>query len=176
MGDGGLGKTFEIEQTSEDEGFNLITQNATLQQTIEKLIVLHDVGGCPTEIVGLDAMFDYLIVKQPLAQPHQNLEQDRIDALSLMKAIPNKAKFRRQSWILWENDASWLISDLHTGNIMRDAQDQPTIIDALLAPLPPELVRSNRLLSEHVEDARDLRLGHARPRRKGFDDVNDDDL
>ena len=44
------------------------------------------------------------------------------------------------------------MSDPHYGNIMRDARNQPTIIDA-----------------------RALRLGLPLPRRKAFGDVNDDD-
>jgi hypothetical protein len=46
----------------------MFTQDATLLQTMEKLMVLHDAGACPTEIVGLDYMFDYLVVKQPLGR------------------------------------------------------------------------------------------------------------
>jgi hypothetical protein len=69
------------------------------------------------------------------------------------------------------------MSDLHCGNIMRDAQNRPTIIDALLAPLPPELVKNNRLLSEHVEDARALRLNLPLKPRLGFGEgESDNDL
>ena len=139
-------------------------------------MVLHDAGACPTEIVGLDAMFEYLIVKQPLAAPFKDFEPDRESALQRIKAIPNKTRFRRQTWILWEHGTSWILSDLHRGNIMRDAQDEPTIIDALLSPLPPEIVRSNRFLTEHVEDARTLRLGLANSARREFDDVDDGEL
>jgi hypothetical protein len=92
-------------------------------------------------------------------------------------AIPCKARFKRQTWILWEHEIAWIMSDLHYGNIMRDAQNQPTIIDALLAPLPPELIKSSRVLTEHVEDARALRKGLPLKVRRDFGDgVNDDDL
>jgi hypothetical protein len=156
---GGLGKTFEIEPSDDGEGYEMFTQDATLLQTVEKLMILHDAGACPTEIVGIDYMFDYLIVKQPLANAYQELEADRLAAVNAIHAVPCKARFKRPTWILWEHDSAWIMSDLHQGNIMRDFQDRPTIIDALLSPLPPELIKSNRLLSEHVEDARSLRLG-----------------
>jgi hypothetical protein len=172
---GGLGKTFEIEP-SDAESFEMFTQDATLLQTMEKLMVLHDAGACPTEIVGLDYMFDYLVVKQPLASAYLDFEADRQTAVNTIHAVPCKARFKRQTWILWEHETAWIMSDLHYGNIMRDAQDQPTIIDALLAPLPPELIKSSRLLTEHVEDARALRLGLSVADRKAFDDVCDDDL
>ena len=96
--------------------------------------------------------------------------------MSAIQAVPCKARFKRQTWILWEHQTAWIMSDLHYGNIMRDAQDQPTIIDALLAPLPPELIKGSRLLTEHVEDARALRLGLPLAGRKAFDALNDDDL
>lgn len=173
---GGLGKTFDIEASDDGEGYEMTTQDATLLQTMEKLMVLHDAGACPTEIVGIDSMFDYLIVKQPLASPYQDFEADRLVALKHLRAVPCKARFKRPTWVVWEHGCPWIMSDLHQGNIMRDANGHPTIIDALLAPLPPELVKSNRLLFEHVEDARAARLGHALPVRKAFEDVNDADL
>ncbi len=173
---GGLGKTFEIEPTADGEGYEMFTQDATLLQTMGKLMVLHDAGACPTEIVGLDYMFDYLVVKQPLASAYRDFETDRLTAVNTLLAVPSKARFKRQTWILWEHDSAWIMSDLHYGNIMRDAQNQPTIIDALLAPLPPELIKNNRMLTEHVADARALRLGLPPVRRNAFDDVNDDQL
>ncbi|MBK8090729.1 MAG: hypothetical protein IPK32_01680 [Verrucomicrobiaceae bacterium] len=173
---GGLGKTFEIEPADEGGGYDMHTQDATLLQTMEKLMVLHDAGACPTEIVGLDQMGDYLVVKQPLAAPYRTFEKDREAAVTTLRAIPCKARFKRPTWILWEHESAWIVSDLHYGNIMRDAQDMPTIIDALLAPLPPEIVQSSRLLMEHVEDARALRHGRALRKRLAFEDVNDDDL
>lgn len=173
---GGLGKTFDIEVSDDGESYEMTTQDASLIQTIEKLMVLHDAGACPTEIVGIDHMFDYMIAKQPLASPYHQFETDRHEAVRVIKAVPCKARFKRQTWILWEHESAWIMSDLHYGNIMRDAQDQPTIIDALLAPLPPEMIKSSRLLTEHVEDARALRLGLPATRRRSFDEVNDDEL
>jgi hypothetical protein len=59
---------------------------------------------------------------------------------------------------------------------MKDASGLPCIIDALLSPLPAELIHRDRMVSEATEDARLWReTGHL-PVRKAFDDVNDDDL
>jgi len=173
---GGLGKTFEIDVSDDGEGYEMTTQDATLLQTMDKLMVLHDAGACPTEIVGIDSMFDYLVVKQPLAAPYREFETDRLAALDSIHAIPCKARFKRPTWILWEHECAWIMSDLHQGNVMRDAQGQPTIIDALLAPLPPALIKGSRLLAEHVEDAMTLRHGLPLAGRKAFDDVKDEDL
>ncbi|MBE7498095.1 MAG: hypothetical protein HS117_24405 [Verrucomicrobiaceae bacterium] len=173
---GGLGKTFELEALEDGGGYDMFTQDATLLQTIEKLMVLHDAGACPTEIVGIDSMFDYLVVKQPLAFPHQELAADRNAAVRTVHAVPCRERFKRATWILWEHGCAWIMSDLHQGNIMRDFQGCPTIIDALLAPLPPAIINSSRLLTEHVEDAHALRMGGTAPRRRAFEDVCDDDL
>lgn len=173
---GGLGKTFEIDRYPDDQGFEMTVRDAVLIETMEKLIVLHDAGAHPTELVGIDDQGDYLVVKQPLAYPYKNLDEDRLIALERIRAVPCRARFRRVVWILWEHDQAWVLSDLHPGNIMRDASDQPTIIDALLSPLPPALIQSDRLLIQDVEDARALREGRSRPSRDVFAEIPDDEL
>ncbi len=173
---GGLGKTFEIELDEESRGFQMSVRDAVLLETMEKLSVLNDAGAHPTEIVGLEENGDYLIAKQPLAFPYVDLEADRQIAIEAMSAVPCKAHFRRPIWIIWENERAWVLSDLHPGNVMRDANGAPCIIDALLALLPPALIQADRLLIEAVEDARALRLGILPPRRKGFDGGPDEDL
>lgn len=172
---GGLGKTFDI-TLCDDGGYDMTTEDATLLQTLDKLMVLNDAGACPTEIVGIDTMSDYLIVKQPLATAYIDFEADRETAIASAKAVGCRARFKRQTWIIWEHETAWIMSDLHKGNIMRDAQGQPTIIDALLSPLPPGMIHNDRVLSEHVEDARFLRLGIPVKKRKAFDDVDESQL
>ena len=173
---GGLGKTFELHYLDDPTDLDMTTVDATLLQTMEKLMVLHDAGACPTEIIGIDSMGEYLVAKQALAKPYVDLEADREVAVQQLKSVPCLARLKRQAWIFWRNECAWILSDLHKGNIMRSVDDTPTIIDALLAPLPPELIQANRLLSEHVEDATALAMGRPLPERRGFDSVNDDEL
>lgn len=184
---GGLGKTFEVERDAEQGSITMDVRDAVLSETIEKLMVMHDSGAHPTELVGLDDQGDYLIAKQPLAQAYGDLENLRditvakIDsvrplAVERMLAIPCRAGFKRPVWILWCDDRVWAMSDLHPGNVMQDAHGMPCIIDALLAPLPPGLIAANRLLFEAAADARIWRETGKRPKRKAFEDVNDDDL
>jgi hypothetical protein len=185
---GGLGKTFEIERDQEQTGFVMTVRDAVLAETIEKLMILHDAGAHPTELVGLDDQGDYLIAKQPLAQPYGDIEAERdvtiarIDAarplaIETMRAVPCRASFKRPVWIIWCDERAWIMSDLHPGNVMQDANEQPCIIDALLAPLPPGMIATDRLLAEAVADARTWRETGARPERKAFgEDENDDDL
>lgn len=173
---GGLGKTFEIERHPDGHGFEMTVRDALLVETMEKLIVLHDAGAHPTEIVGIDEQGDYLVVKQPLAYPYVDLDADRLIALEQVRAVPCRARFRRAVWILWEHDQAWVMSDLHPGNIMRDANGVPTIIDALLSPLPPSLIKSDRMLAEDVEDAKALREGRKPRSRDVFALISDDEL
>jgi hypothetical protein len=173
---GGLGKTFEIERMEDGDGFEMTVRDAILAETMEKLMILHDAGAHPTEIVGIDDQGDYLVVKQPLAQPYVDLEEDRLVAIERVKAVPCKARFRRNVWVLWMHGQAWIMSDLHPGNIMREPDGRPCIIDALLAPLPPGVIETDRFLREAVEDARAWREGRPRRASDPFALVSDDDL
>jgi len=173
---GGLGKTFEIERLDDNEGFEMTVRDAVLAETLEKLMILHEAGAHPTEIVGIDDQGDYLVVKQPLAQPYVDLEADRIAAIHRVRAVPCMARFRRNVWVLWLHGQAWIMSDLHPGNIMREPDGQPCIIDALLAPLPPVMIETDRLLRAAVHDARAWREDRPRTASDPFSLVSDDDL
>lgn len=184
---GGLGKTFELERDEERTGFTMNVRDAILAETMEKLMILHDAGAHPTELVGLDENGDYLIVKQPLAQSYgdidifrdatlRKIDAARPQAIESMLAVPCKASFKRAVWIIWIDERAWVLSDLHPGNVMQDANGSPCIIDALLAPVPPAMVNCDRLLAEAAMDARFWRETGALPKRKAFEDVDDDDL
>lgn len=184
---GGLGKTFELERDEDRTGFTMNVRDAILAETMEKLMILHDAGAHPTELVGLDENGDYLIVKQPLAQSYGDMDifrdvtLEKIDAarpraIENMKAVSCRASFKRAIWIIWIDERAWVLSDLHPGNVMQDANGTPCIIDALLAPIPPTMVSCDRLLAEAAADARFWRETGSPPKRKAFEDVNDDDL
>lgn len=173
---GGLGKTFDIEREEHCADFSMTVRDAVLAETMEKLMVMHDAGGHPTEIVGIDECGDYLIAKQPLALPYEDLAADRTAALNRMRAVACRASFKRPVWIMWVWDLPWVMSDLHQGNVMRDRSGTACIIDALLAPLAPQWIKTNRFLAESVEDARLFRTTGTLPIRKVFDDVCDEEL
>lgn len=173
---GGLGKTFDIERDEDEGGFSMSVRDAVLAETMEKLMVMHDAGGHPTELVGIDECGDYLIAKQPLALPFKDLTADRDAAIARMRAVPCKASFKRPVWVMWVWDLPWIMSDLHQGNVMREPSDAACIIDALLAPLAPQWIQGNRMLAESVEDARLFRSTGSLPARKAFDDVRDNEL
>jgi hypothetical protein len=173
---GGLGKSLFIEWIDEEQRFESSVVDATLDATLEKLMALHDAGAHPTEIVGLADDGNYLIIKQPEALAFENLDVDRVSAVETMKAIRCDARFNTAKWVFWLDEQAWVMSDLHPGNIMREAEVGATIIDALAAPLSPFLISKSAILRQAVEEARALREGRVYEKPRGFDDVNDDDL
>jgi hypothetical protein len=173
--DGSLGKKICLDQLESDR-FEVKLLPAVLVDTLEKLSVLNEAGGHPTEIVGLSANGDYLIAKQPLAFPYKDYQKDREIATKAVGGIvPLFTNLQRQVAVIWLNSNGWLISDLHHRNIMRDREGNPTIIDALIGPVPPSAQRQLAWLRNAVEDAEDVRRGGPPRKRVQFGDDTDDD-
>lgn len=173
---GSLGKKLCFEW-SEDGKYEIVPRPATLRDTVEKLLLLNEIGAHPTEIVGLTSDGHYLLIKQPLARPSADFEYDRADACRRIKGlVPTATGFRTTVCVVWHHLQTWIVGDLHERNIMRDGDGHPTIIDALVAPVPPEILRQIRSLREASEDAEALRRNLPLPKRKRFDDVVDDEL
>lgn len=173
---GSLGKKIALELNGEGE-FEVFLKDAVLRDTLEKLMILNEAGGHPTEIVGLSDNGDYLIAKQPLAFPMGDYREDKRMAITAMRGVtPEGTGLRRQVVVVWLYGQGWLVDDLHERNIMRSLEDEPTVIDALVGPVPPSALRKLAWLRDACEDARNLREGlELRPRR-GFLDVDDDVL
>ena len=154
------------------------TVDSNLFETIEKLTVLHEAGAHPTEIVGLADTGDYLIVKQPMAAPHgPDLSADRQAAVQAMKALPVRGGIRGSDLrVFWLDGKIWLLGDLHRGNIMRDADGQPTVIDALIGHVLPTALGNLPALSKTVREAQEMREGLRLAPSRLFEDVNDDEL
>jgi hypothetical protein len=173
--DGSLGRKIALEETENDR-FEIKLLPARLIDTLEKLSVLNEAGAHPTEIVGLSATADFLIAKQPLAFPYQNYEKDRETATHALGAlVPPFTNLERQVAVFWLNSNGWLISDLHNRNIMRDREGNPTIIDALIGPVPRKAMRKLAWLRNAVEDAETIRSGCKPKKRIAFGDESDDD-
>ncbi len=132
---------------------------ATGLDTLAKLTFLHEIGGLPTEIVGLTPMGDWLI-KQPQAE-----KVDRADyPLALAEAVENVKGViiggtNPLLWhvaVVWHRGRAWLIGDMHPQNIMRDSEGRARIMDALICPLPPQMERDLPEVAEAVTQARAL--------------------
>lgn len=172
---GALGKKMELHFENPWEA-EIRTVDSTLFEAIEKLAVLHEAGAHPTEIVGLADTGDYLIVKQPMADPHgPDLDADRRVAVEAMKAVPVRGGIRGGDLrVFWLDGKAWLLGDLHRGNVMRAADGLPTIIDALIGSVPLAILDHQPVLSRAIQDARVLREGHSLSQRGPFGDVDED--
>jgi len=172
---GSLGKKLALVH-DEDGNLDVQLRDATLFDTLEKLIVLNDTGGLVSEIVGLAETGDYLISKQPFANPREDFESDREFSLHEIKAIPPiGVTLRNRVAVIWYGGRSWLLGDLHEKNIMR-SNNKPTIIDALIGPIPPQFLTESSWLALAVEDARVYRESGQPPLRKAFEDVDESEL
>jgi len=152
-------------------------KDAVFQDIIRKLSAINDGGGHPTEIVGLVDSFDHLLVKQPLAEPYEDFYADKKEAMELMRCVtPLGGQFRHPLSVFYAQDEPWLIGDLHKGNIMRDVNGAPTIIDALVGYLPPYVLKEVPWIGMAAHDAQIYRESGQAPLRSLFDDVQDDEL
>jgi hypothetical protein len=175
---GALGKKVTLVETGVDE-FEVVSEEARLTDTLEKLELLNRAGAHPTEIVGLSDDGHYLVAKQPFAQqtPDGCFEADRDKALQDIRGVVfGFPGLKSTAATIWELDGPWLLSDLHVRNVMRNNHGEPTIIDALVGRIDARLQKRLPRLADAVEDARCLRLGQPLPKRQSFDDVDDDEL
>lgn len=153
---GTLGKKLVFEPVA-DGSWLAVPCDASLYDTLEKLCLLHEAGACPTEVVGLAETGDYLIVKQPFCQPFEDLETERRTAAEAIKAVVPSCFIGREVRVFWADGQAWCLGDLHQGNIMREADGTPTIIDALIGPVPDHVLRSSFALQAAVQRARHWR-------------------
>jgi hypothetical protein len=173
---GWLGKRVFMEER--DEELAVVLSEATLTDTLEKLMILNDAGGHPTEIVGLSDDGNFMIAKQPFAMPYKDFKNDRKNAIENLRAVvPSFTRLNREIGVFWLREQAWMICDLHNGNIMRNRENKPTIIDALIGRLPEQISEKVPWARDALEDSRALRLNLPKVARRGFgDDVNDDEL
>lgn len=159
---GGLGKKLAVSRAASPEDWEIEVADANLFETIEKLIVLDECGAHPTEIVGLLLTGDHLVVKQPAAEhvPIGPAERARA-AGKLGSVLVPSTSIRGELRIIWhsENARPWLLGDLHPGNLMRDADGEMTIIDALIGSIPGELTAENPVIAAAVREARSRASG-----------------
>ena len=149
---------------------------AVIDDILEKICVLHEAGGCPTEIAGLSEDGKYLIAKQPLCFPMGDFREDQREAVRVMNAISPKGSYGNELWVFHSADKNWLLSDLHDRNIMRLADGSPTVIDALTGELPPYYFTLHPKLNEAARRAKALALGKEIEPDDPFHNVLDEDL
>ena len=117
------------------------------------------------------------MVKQPLAATqiynaedrpqgadYQLYEKDRALAIdAICGEICNGPGLREAVVVSHLHGQSWLVADLHNRNIMRDRNDTPTIIDALIGPVTPAAHERLPWLARHAAAARTWRQTGEKP-------------
>lgn len=187
---GALGKKISFEAGVDGE-YEIRHSDAMLVDTLEKIQVLHDMGAHPTEIIGLSDMGDFFIVKQPYASTqiynseerprgeiYQLYEKDRAQAIAaICGEVCNGPGLRESVVVSWLNGQAWLVADLHNRNIMRDQNQAPTIIDALIGPVTPAAYLKLQWLQAQVADAKAWRSSGKRTvRKKWHEDYDEADI
>ena len=183
---GSLG--MKLHFTPSGEGMEMNKLAARLTDTLEKICLLHEMGAHPTEIVGLAETGDFLIVKQPKARrrPYSQglttdeyrrwFEDERHEAIGQIKGVECISRGLREKVVISAVDGNpWGIADLHERNIMLDATGRPTIIDALIGPVPSEALRVPAV-AESIHRALVWRRTGALPDKDRFDAGDDAEL
>ena len=125
------------------DGWTVDSAPATALETLEKIALLHDIGGAPSEIVGITGDGD-ILVKQPLLSaltPDQkaNFAPVREQAVNSVNGKMLKGRKFKDVRLVTHEGKSYFVGDLHTGNVMLDANGNPVIMDALVSPVPDRM-------------------------------------
>ncbi len=139
--DCGIGKKLRATRDADGRWF-VDFESATFIETLEKLNLLHEIGGLPTEIVGITPQAGW-IVAQPEAThvPIEEFPAARAEAVANVGGIQvADVRGLENIRIVWHHNQAWMIGDLHAKNIMRDADGRALIMDALTAPVPKAML------------------------------------
>lgn len=180
--DGSMGKIARWVR-HEDGRSDIAYASADMLDMLKKLCLLNICGALPTEIVGLSRSGTHLIVKQPQAAPVPGqkagtpvlFKNQRAAVAALKGHFPEFTSCSRSVGLLWIDEEEWLITDLHEDNIMLDDRGAPSVIDAILVQVPPEIRGRERWLDQGLTAAECLRKGKPVP-EDPFDSFDDDEL
>ncbi|MFN0077060.1 MAG: valine--tRNA ligase [Prosthecobacter sp.] len=140
LDDDGVGK--KLRAKCEDGRWYVDFEKASFIESLEKLNLLHEIGGLPTEIVGITPQAAW-IVSQPQAVevPLSEYQAARAEAVANAGGIQIAGvRGLEDIRIVWHRDRAWMIGDLHAKNIMRDSSGKAVIMDALVAPVPKAML------------------------------------
>jgi len=161
---GAMGKKLRFQSRS--RGFEVESTDARWSDMLDKFMVLNRGGAHPTELAGISSDGCYLIAKQPQAFPFEDFRRDLDRAEAVMCGIvPIGGGLRQHLFVTVVDGAAWLVGDLHERNVMRDANGDPTIIDALLGEVTAAARRELSWLATACEEARRFRETGLRPPR-----------
>jgi RNA polymerase sigma factor (sigma-70 family) len=132
-----------------DGSWRVDREPATLSDTLQKLALLHEAGGLPTEILGITETGDVL-AKQPMAEETEAGTQTRAEAVVAMNGVQTSDAELDGIRVFWAQGKAWFLGDLHGQNIMRDASGQTRVMDALMLEVPGRMIDENPAVAKAV--------------------------
>lgn len=171
-----MGYKIDMQGMPPDE-VEIVQMPAMLEDILDKICLLHEAGACPTEIAGLTEDGKYLVVKQPKCFPLNDFREDQHAAVKAMNAVSPKGSYRgNELWVFYASGRAWMLSDLHSKNIMRLRDGSPTVIDALIGPLQDYYLTMTPKLNEAVKRAKALANGEPVPSEDLYENIDDSEL
>lgn len=174
---GSIGKKLAI-GNYEGVGYEVESRDGVWSDILDKILILNAAGGHLTEIVGLAESGDYIVAKQPLAYPFERFPEDRDAAEQALRGVkPRGGEGLREHIVITHiSGEDWMVGDLHERNIMRDSNNEPTIIDALIGRVPPSARKHLPWLADACVDADIYRQTGSIPNSDICSGVDDSEL
>jgi len=149
-----IGATFRF-QPGDDSLLQAQSIPGTYRNLLEKLMLIHALGGMPTEVVAITPE-GILVAKQTLGQ---RLPDDT-DASQLLPPhlIPIPSRFLRcdrdHPRLAFVDHSPWLIADLHNRNIVHDQNQTPRIIDLVATPFASDPIANFPMIQDWLNRVR----------------------
>lgn len=163
-----IGSAFGFRR-GDEAWFSAEARLGTYRELLEKLLVIHTLGGMACEVVGVTPE-GILVAKQVLGDPlPQGDDVSRVLPAGLIE-IPSRflRANRDHPRLFWQGGRAWLVGDLHARNFVRGIDGGLHVIDLVAAPWPDDA--GNPLIEDWLGRVRSD--PHASLLREG----NDDDL
>ena len=133
-----IGSAFGFRR-GDEAWFQAEARLGTYRELLEKLLVIHALGGMACEVVGVTPE-GILVAKQVLGEPlPQGDDVSRVLPSGLIE-IPSRflRANRDHPRLYWLSGRAWLVGDLHARNFVRGADGGLHVIDLVAAPWPAE--------------------------------------
>ena len=114
-------------------------------------------GRIPRRSADLLDSGDHLVVKQPEAKHVPIGPAERAEAAGKLGcSVVSPRVIRGELRVIWhrENQRAWFLGDLHPGNVMRNAEGEMTIIDALAGEIPRDLISENPDMGRIIDEVK----------------------
>lgn len=153
--DGHIGGSFAFRR-GEEVALQADAASGTYQAMLEKFDLIMRLQGMPTEVIGVTKREGVLVTKQTLgALLAEGADTSQVQPPAL---IPLPSRFLRahrdHPRLYFVGEEPWLVADLHSKNLVRDASGALRAIDLLAAPLPADLIAREPLLVDWLRRVR----------------------